>query len=149
MCEYVSQDGQAPSSIIFPSSSRSGMVSTRSPGWRSSLYSNVPVNRDATGGGGWIEFLQHPQLNPLFSGLWRGQEPSSATRWRCRTAFLRRAPPRSPLGFRGRSVGWGHPTASAGSLQPAPRGPGFLPPLPCGLPRRGWTPLVGLLRSSH
>lgn len=50
MCEYVSQDGKASSSIIFPSSSRSGMVSTRSPGWRSSLYSNVPVNRDATGG---------------------------------------------------------------------------------------------------
>lgn len=44
----------------------------------------------------------------------------------------------------GRSAGSGHLRASANSLQLSPRGPGFLLSVPRGLPRPGYTPLLGL-----
>lgn len=137
MGESAPQEGKRPSSTVSPSSSRPGMVSARSPGWRNSLYSNVPANRDA-GDQKIPAGRSATQPAAALSGL-GGHAAPPATRRRRRTAFSSRAIPQSGLPpsrleCPGKSVRSGHTWASAGSLQPAPRGPSFLPPLPLSLP---------------
>lgn len=63
--------GKGPSSTVSPSSSRPGMVSTRSPGWRNSLYSNVPANR-----GAWGQKI--PAVSPAQMGALSARQQAAA-----------------------------------------------------------------------
>ena len=122
MSESAFQEGKGQSPTVSPFSSRRGMVSTRSSSWRVCQCPKQPVDSCS-----------------ISAGLQRGQAATLATRWRRRTTFSHRAAgqaglPLSRLGCW--SVGWGHPSESAGSLWSALHGPGFLLSLPRGLPRR-------------